>query len=255
MSTKYLDKTGLQTFWTLVKAWINTNVSDGVSKRLTDLEAWATDTDTALANRVKTSDVSNNYAEITAESAKLFTGQALYNALKLKLDASAYNPTSEVASGNTNPVTSGGVYSALLNKVNSDAVYTKDEANNKFAYRSDITGLFRFYGTLRSWETYPNLKTLLNQIISDAAYGEGTVVNMGGAFVVSAENGLAEIFTAASVGAHPAGSNIVVVTEDSGTTFKYDVLSGLMDLSGYVADDDALSESEITTIVNGTVTN
>ena len=72
---------------------------------------------------------------------------------------------------------------------------------------------------------------------------EGFVYNITDSFTTNAN------FVEGAGKTYPAGTNVVVVNT-SGSTYKYDVLSGFIDLSGYVEDSDlvAITNAEIDAI-------
>lgn len=72
---------------------------------------------------------------------------------------------------------------------------------------------------------------------------EGNVYNVTDAFTTTAS------FVEGAGKTHPAGTNVVIVNT-SGSTYKYDVLSGMVDLSGYVEETDlvAITNAEIDVI-------
>ena len=73
------------------------------------------------------------------------------------------------------------------------------------------------------------------------AANEGNVYNVTDAFTTTSD------FVEGSGKSYPAGTNVVIVNT-TGTTYKYDVLSGFVDLSGYLTSSDAantyLSQSD-----------
>ena len=73
------------------------------------------------------------------------------------------------------------------------------------------------------------------------AANEGNVYNVTDAFTTTND------FVEGSGKSYPAGTNVVIVNT-TGTTYKYDVLSGFVDLSGYLTSSDAantyLSQSD-----------
>lgn len=75
-----------------------------------------------------------------------------------------------------------------------------------------------------------------------AAGLEGDVYNVSDAFTTT------DSFVEGAGKKYPAGTNVVVVKD--GSSYKWDVLSGSVDLSGYLATGDvaAISTSDITTI-------
>lgn len=72
---------------------------------------------------------------------------------------------------------------------------------------------------------------------------EGFVYNITDSFTTNAN------FVEGAGKTYPAGTNVVIVNT-SGSTYKYDVLSGFVDLSGYVEDSDlvAITNAEIDAI-------
>lgn len=64
------------------------------------------------------------------------------------------------------------------------------------------------------------------------AANEGNVYNVTDAFTTTND------FVEGSGKSYPAGTNVVIVNT-TGTTYKYDVLSGFVDLSGYLTSSDA----------------
>lgn len=76
-----------------------------------------------------------------------------------------------------------------------------------------------------------------------ASTREGFVYNITDAFTTTAD------FVEGSGHDYPAGTNVVIINT-TGTTYKYDVLAGFVDLSGYVQSSDlvAITNAEIDTI-------
>lgn len=73
---------------------------------------------------------------------------------------------------------------------------------------------------------------------------EGFVYNVTDSFTTTAD------FVEGAGNTYPAGTNVVIVNT-TGSTYKYDVLSGFVDLSDYVLSSDlvAITNAEIDTIV------
>lgn len=73
---------------------------------------------------------------------------------------------------------------------------------------------------------------------------EGFVYNVTDSFTTTAD------FVEGAGNTYPAGTNVVIVNT-TGSTYKYDVLAGFVDLSGYVLSSDlvAITNAEIDTIV------
>jgi hypothetical protein len=76
------------------------------------------------------------------------------------------------------------------------------------------------------------------------AENEGNVYNITDAFTTTSD------FVEGAGKNYPAGTNVVIVNT-TGTTYKYDVLSGFVDLSGYVLATEliAITNAEIDVIV------
>ena len=70
----------------------------------------------------------------------------------------------------------------------------------------------------------------------------GLVVNVTDAFTTT------DNFVDGAGGAYPAGTNVVVVK--SGEDYKYDALSGIVDLSGYVAKTDIASDADVSAMLS-----
>lgn len=74
---------------------------------------------------------------------------------------------------------------------------------------------------------------------------EGNVYNVSDAFTTTSD------FIEGAGNSYPAGTNVVIINT-TGTTYKYDVLSGFVDLSAYQLSAEliAITNSEIDTIVS-----
>ena len=84
--------------------------------------------------------------------------------------------------------------------------------------------------------TFANLPALSSSV-------EGYVYNVTDAFTTTAD------FVEGAGKSYPAGTNVVIIDVGS-STYKYDVLSGFVDLSNYVTNSDlvAITNNEIDTI-------
>ena len=100
------------------------------------------------------------------------------------------------------------------------------------AIDSRIGSTYKAKGTV----TFANLPALTST-------NEGNVYNVSDAFTTTAD------FVEGAGNSYPAGTNVVIIDTGSGV-YKYDVLSGFVDLSDYVQESDlvALTNSEIDTI-------
>ena len=106
---------------------------------------------------------------------------------------------------------------AITAKANSADVYTKAEVDGK------ISSVYRPGGSV----AFADLPT------ADAAH-LGMVYNVTNKFTTT------DAFLEGAGGKHPAGTNVVIaaVTDGETTGYKYDVLAGFVDLSGYVEKVD-----------------
>lgn len=128
-------------------------------------------------------------------------------------------PTSE----STNPVTSGGVYTALNDKVDKVAgkgLSTDDFVSSDYYTKTQIDGLVSSVYKPAGSVAFANLPTLSSSVL-------GNVYNVTDAFTTTSN------FVEGAGKSYPAGTNVVVVDIGS-STFKFDVLAGMVDLSGYV---------------------
>lgn len=139
----------------------------------------------------------------------------------------------------TNPVTSGGVKTALDGKAAKATTlsgYGITDAYTKTAVDSLITNLntaiSKVYTPCGSSETVPTTLSTLDV---------GSVYNITAAFTTTSS------FVEGAGKTFPAGTNIVVV--DVSGTKKWDVLAGMVDLSGYVPTSATITNAEIDTIV------
>lgn len=124
------------------------------------------------------------------------------------------------------------------NKVNKTDVYTKKETDNKIS--AAISSTYKAAGST----TFENLPT--------PAKGElGKVYNITNDFTAG------DNFVAGEVGKkYPAGTNVVCIEEGEGI-YKWDVLSGFVDLSAYSTSEQIAetyaTKNEVSTGLNGKV--
>ena len=102
--------------------------------------------------------------------------------------------------------------------------YVKNEVDSK------LSSTYKAKGSV----TFANLPAL-------TAANAGNVYNVTDAFTTTSD------FVEGSGKSYPAGTNVVIINT-TGSTYKYDVLSGFVDLSGYLTSSDAantyLSQSD-----------
>ena len=106
----------------------------------------------------------------------------------------------------------------------ANTAYVKNEVDSK------LSSTYKAKGSV----AFANLPALI-------AANAGNVYNVTDAFTTTND------FVEGSGKSYPAGTNVVIVNT-TGTTYKYDVLSGFVDLSGYLTASDAantyLSQSD-----------
>lgn len=133
-------------------------------------------------------------------------------------------------SGSFNPVYSGGVFTSLASKANASDVYTKIETDEKIG--AAISSVYKPAGS-RSFEELPvldagllgNVYNITNDFTTDSRFIEGAGKSV------------------------KAGSNVVVAAqiENGVNTYYFDVLSGLIDTTGFA------TKTEVNTGLGGKV--
>lgn len=141
-----------------------------------------------------------------------------------KQDTLTFDTTPTSAS--TNPVTSGGVYTALNNKVDKvsgKGLSTNDFVSANYYTKTQIDGMVSAVYKPAGSIAFANLPTLSASVL-------GNVYNVTNAFITTSD------FVEGSGKSYPAGTNVVVVDTSATSTpsYKFDVLAGMVDLSGYV---------------------
>lgn len=140
----------------------------------------------------------------------------------------------------TTPIAESDLATALATKVNGKAdaattlagygitdAYTKTETDAAIA--AELSSTYKAAGSLAPAGILSSLLVAAN---------DGKVYNITGSFTTTSD------FVEGAGATHPAGTNIVVVDTDttgSTPTYKFDVLSGFVDLSGY---QEALTEGD-----------
>lgn len=113
--------------------------------------------------------------------------------------------------------------------------YSKEETYNRTEVDSKLSAVYK-----------PGGSVLFSELPEPSATTLGFVYNLKEAFITD------DRFIASTPVSYPIGTNVVVITVASDPiTYKFDVLAGFVDLSGYLKTTDvvAISNGEIDTIV------
>ena len=128
------------------------------------------------------------------------------------------------------------INSTLADKANSADVYTKQQTDDKIS--AAISSVYKPAGS-----------TTFAALPAPAANVLGNVYNVTDAFTTTDQ------FVEGSGKSYPAGTNVAVVLV--GEDYKYDVLSGMVDLSNYSTTDEIAqtyaTKTEVTTGLSGKV--
>ena len=157
----------------------------------------------------------------TNSSTNPVTSGGVYTALSGKQDVLTFDTTP--TSSSTNPVTSGGVYTALdgkVDKITGKGLSTDDFVSTNYYTKTQVDGMVSAVYKPAGSVAFASLPTLAASVL-------GNVYNVTDAFTTTSD------FVEGSGNSYPAGTNVVVISPSSGT-YKFDVLAGFVDLSGYV---------------------
>ena len=197
--------------------------------------------DTAAAEILYKSKTSNKTNRMTVSStgAEIVVGETSPgdgSEIKISIDEtngvkipSVATPTAERDAANKKYVDDGLAGKAASTHNHNDTYFTKDEINSK------LSGIYKPGGTVY-FENLPE----------PSATTLGFVYNLGNAFVTD------DRFLASTPVPYPIGTDVVVVAVPGDpVTYKFDVLAGFVDLSGYWKKVDlvAVTNQEIDDIV------
>ena len=213
---KYLDENGLLYLWGKIKAAFLSAVSyDTTNKKITVTKNGTT-TDVVTAAKIvedggAVTDVSGKADKVTGGTENNFAALDSNGNLK---------DSGKKASDFQTPQTTLSGYGI------TDA-YTKSEIDGK------LSATYKPAGSAASVAALGAL----------TAANEGKVYNMTASFTTTSD------FVEGAGITHSAGTNVVII-DSGGGVYKYDVLSGFVDLSGYVQESDlvAITNAEIDTI-------
>ena len=225
MAKKYLDNDGLLYFWQKIgNKFVAKETGKGLStndyttnekNKLSGIEAGAE------VNVIESITINGTTATISDKNASV-------NIQAGAIDTISVNGTPQTITNknvdisvptNNNQLTNGAGYQ------------TASDVNT--AIDSKIGSTYKAKGSI----AFANLPAL-------SSANEGKVYNITDAFTTTSD------FVEGAGKNYPAGTNVVIINT-TGTTYKYDVLSGFVDLSAYQLSADlvAITNAEIDTIV------
>ena len=225
-SKKYLDDNGLLYFWGKIKsAFVAKEAGKGLStndyttnekNKLADIESGA---EVNVIENISVNGVSGTISNKVA-SVSISAGA---------IDSISVNGTPQTIDQNKNvDITMPTKVSDLTN---DSGFQTASDVNT--AIDSKISSTYKAKGSV----AFANLPAL-------QASNEGNVYNVSDGFTTTSD------FVEGAGNTYPAGTNVVIINT-TGTTYKYDVLSGFVDLSAYQLSADLvyITNAEIDTIV------
>lgn len=240
---KYLDQTGLTYFWGKIKTYIQGSVSKitYTNEDLPDTEGTVKSALDILVQQIKEL-VEHDHGKEYVPSTRTIAG------LQLNNDITAANLTAKLL--NASASAAGTMTAAQYSKLN--ALPSNATLQDTYAKKSDISSVYKPAGSITPTD---------GAIASPGDYL--TAANLGKVYHVTAEFTTDIYFTTPEASkTYPAGTNIVVVAETwqdgEGHDYQYrfDILAGFVDLSGYATKDDlenvevnAITNDEIDTIV------
>lgn len=222
---KYLDDNGLLYFWGKVKsAFVGKETGKGLSTN-----------DYTTAEKTKLSGIETGAQVNVIESITINGTTATI---------SDKNASATIQAGAIDTISVNGTQQTITNKNVDISVPTKvSDLTNDSGYQtasdvntaidSKIGSTYKAKGSV----AFANLPSLTSA-------NEGNVYNVTDAFTTTSD------FVEGAGKTYPAGTNVVIINT-TGTTYKYDVLSGFVDLSGYQLSSElvAITNGEIDTIV------
>lgn len=212
------------------------SASAGITSQ--DITAWNAKADSS-AIPTKTSDLTNDGDGISESK---FATESFVNTHGGKIDKIKVNGTEQTITNksvditiptNNNQLINGAGYitgidstdvtTALgftpYNSTNPDGYQTSNEVES--AINTKISSTYKAKGSV----IFANLPSL-------ASSNEGNVYNVSDSFTTTSD------FVEGAGKSYPAGTNVVIMNT-TGSTYKYDVLSGMVDLSGYQTKIDS----------------
>lgn len=225
MAKKYLDNDGLLYFWQKIgNKFVAKETGKGLStndyttnekNKLSGIEAGAE------VNVIESITINGTTATISDKNASVNIQAGAIDVIKVNgTTQTITDKTVDISvPTNNNQLTNGAGYQ------------TASDVNT--AIDSKIGSTYKAKGSI----AFANLPALQST-------NEGNVYNITDAFTTTSD------FVEGAGKNYPAGTNVVIINT-TGTTYKYDVLSGFVDLSAYQLSADlvAITNAEIDTIV------
>jgi len=225
-SKKYLDDNGLLYFWGKIKAaFVAKEAGKGLSTN-----------DYTTAEKNKLGDIASgaevNVIEnisVNGVSGTISNKVASVSISAGAIDSISVNGTPQTIDQNKNVDISVPTNNNQL--TNGAGYQTASDVST--AIDSKISSTYKAKGSV----AFANLPAL-------QASNEGFVYNVSDGFTTTSD------FVEGAGNTYPAGTNVVIINT-TGTTYKYDVLSGFVDLSGYQLSSELvyITNAEIDTIV------
>lgn len=234
---KYLDSNGLLYLWQKITAKFV--AQDAANKKYVDDQIAA----------IPETDLSGYYTKQEIDDKNFLTehqdisGKADVAYVNEELAKKANKATTLAGYGITDAYTKAETDDALGDKANTADVYTKDEVDGKVNVKANAADVYQKTEVYNKSEIDGKISSVYKPAGSvtfaglpgtPAAAQSGFVYNVTDAFTTDAR------FVEGAGKSHPVGTNVVVVavSESESTVYKFDVLAGFVDLSGYLESDD-----------------
>lgn len=224
---KYLDDNGLLYFWGKIKnvfvekeAGKGLSANDFTNNYKDKLDGIASGAEVNVIENISVNGVAGTISNKIA-SVSISAGA---------IDSISVNGTPQTIDQNKNVDISVPTNNNQL--TNGAGYQTASDVNT--AIDSKISSTYKAKGSV----VFANLPALTSA-------NEGNVYNVSDAFTTTSD------FVEGAGNDYPAGTNVVIINT-TGTTYKYDVLSGFVDLSAYQLSAEliAITNAEIDTIVS-----
>lgn len=249
MAKKYLDDNGLLYFWGKLKTLLSGKAdASSVPSKTSDLtndSGYITINDVPPGSAASTTTPNMDGTAATGSENAFARGDHVHptdTGRQAKITASGLlkgdgNGGVTAAVAGTDYIASHQDISGKADKATTLSGYGITNAYTKSEVDAKVSSVYKPAGSVSA----------VSGLGSLTSANEGKVYNFTASFTTTSD------FVEGSGNDYPAGTNVVIVnTASSGTAvYKYDVLAGFVDLSGYLQTSDVteISNSEIDTIV------